>query len=144
MISGRYSLVRRLQAELVFLRGSDELVCMGAREDHARRIIAKELGVTVECHDDGTRHGAYDLRVGPAGAPQIAIECTGAHDQDLTKLRRTMAKWGRFELSLDGDWAVSFHREAASMLREVKEQIEVALRMCEQRGEHDFLCGPYP
>ena len=111
---------------------------MGAREDHAKSIIAKELGVVVKPHDDGTRQGAYDLRVGPVAAPRIAIECTSAHDEDLTKLSRTMARWGRFELSLDGDWDVRFHREAASVLREVKEQIEVGLRMCEQRGEYDF------
>ena len=44
-------------------------------EQHAQQVIGKTLQREVFMHDDGSRDGLYDLRVGPIDNPEIAIEC---------------------------------------------------------------------
>lgn len=43
-------------------------------EEWARRIVQKALNCTVHLHDDNSQPSMYDLRIGPADAPQVAIE----------------------------------------------------------------------
>jgi hypothetical protein len=45
-----------------------------AGEEWARRIVEKELNRAVVINDNGSAPGMYDLRVGPADAPEVAIE----------------------------------------------------------------------
>jgi len=37
-------------------------------EEWAAKVVAAELGMPVEVHDDGSQQSMYDLRVGPPGA----------------------------------------------------------------------------
>jgi hypothetical protein len=45
-----------------------------AGEEWARRILEKELKQNVAVNDDGSMPGMYDLRIGPADAPELAVE----------------------------------------------------------------------
>ena len=55
-----------------------------AGEEWARRILQKELKRDVVVNDDGSKPGMYDLRIGPADAPEVAVECVAAVDPILT------------------------------------------------------------
>ncbi len=54
-------------------------------EQWAQQIIEKELNCPVVIHDDGSQPGMYDLRIGSAEAPDVAIECVGAVDSVFTE-----------------------------------------------------------
>ena len=54
-------------------------------EEWAARLVSKELGVDAEVHDDNSSPQMYDVRVGHAESPQIAIECVGAVDPVRTE-----------------------------------------------------------
>ncbi len=56
-----------------------------AGEDWARRIVQNALNRDVQIHDDNSRPSMYDLRIGPADTPEVAIECVGAVDRTYTK-----------------------------------------------------------
>jgi hypothetical protein len=49
-------------------------------ESWAQKIVEDELQEPVEVYDDGSQNSMYDLRIGPADSPAIAIECVGAVD----------------------------------------------------------------
>ena len=42
--------------------------------------MEKELRRNVALKDDSSMPSTYDLRVGPADAPEVAVECVGAID----------------------------------------------------------------
>jgi hypothetical protein len=56
-----------------------------AGEEWARRILEKDLKRNVVLKDDGTASGMYDLRIGSADAPEMAVECVGTVDPKLTE-----------------------------------------------------------
>src|SRR5918992_6228603 len=75
-------------------------------EECARRILQRELRRPVVLHDDGRRPGLYDLRVGDAEAPDIAIECVGAVDSVRTETWNIGPAQGPRQYDLSRDWHV--------------------------------------
>jgi hypothetical protein len=65
-----------------------------ASEEFARRIVERELKRPVVINDDNSAPGMYDLHIGPADAPEVAIECVGAVDQTYTE------KWNSIYLKM--------------------------------------------
>lgn len=107
-------------------------ICIMAGEEFARRIVEKELKRTVVINDDGSAPSMYDLRVGPADAPEMAIECVGAVDPTYTETWKIGPAKGPLQLSINGDWIV----EIAPMARvkTVRQHIEQLLQMLESQG----------
>lgn len=103
-----------------------------AGEELARRIVEKELQRPVVINDDGSAPGMYDLRVGPADAPEVAIECVGAVDQTYTETWNVGPARGPLRLSIKGDWIVEIAPTAR--VKAVKKGIELLLQEIESRG----------
>ncbi len=76
---------------------------MAGEEEWARRIVEKELRRSVVVNDDNSRPGMYDLRIGPAYAPELAVECVGAVDATRTETWNVGPSKGPLELALRGD-----------------------------------------
>jgi hypothetical protein len=77
-------------------------------EEWARRIVSLALVVTVEHHDDGSEASMYDLRVGSAASPSLAVEVVGAVDPLWTETWNVGP--GRKVLrppSVRGEWSIS-------------------------------------
>jgi hypothetical protein len=108
-----------------------------AGEEWARRIVEKELKRTVVIHDDGSAPGMYDLRVGPADAPEVAIECVGAVDQTYTETWNVGPAKGPLQVSIKGDWTVVIAPTAR--VKSVKQHIEQLLQELESRGLYNVL-----
>lgn len=77
-----------------------------AREELPRRIFERALGRAVVIHDDNSQPNMVDLRVGPADAPEIAIECTGAVDPVFTETWNIGPARGPLQLNVGGNWSV--------------------------------------
>ena len=77
-----------------------------AGEEWARRIVEKDLKRAVVVNDDNSAPGMYDLRVGPADAPEIAIECVGAVDAAFTETWNMGPAKGALQLTVRGNWTV--------------------------------------
>jgi len=67
-------------------------------------MIAAALGLPVEHHDDGSVDGMYDLRIGPAEAPQVAIEVVGAVNSAYARTRSAGPGWGPAQTLGRSDW----------------------------------------
>lgn len=98
-------------------------------EEWAQRILEKELKREVSKNDDGSSPGMYDLRIGSACAPEIAIECVGAVDQILTETWNVGPAEGSLLLSIKGDWKIVIIKDAK--VRRVKRHIERILQELE-------------
>jgi hypothetical protein len=48
-------------------------------------MLEKDLRRDVALKDDGSMPSIYDLRVGAANAPEVAVECVGAIDPSFTE-----------------------------------------------------------
>ena len=83
-----------------------------AGEEWARRILQKALKQTVVINDDGSAPSMYDLRIGSADAPEMAIECVGAVDPIFTETWNIGPARGPMELRVTGDWTVVIAPEA--------------------------------
>lgn len=105
-------------------------------EEWARRILERELGRLVVRHDDGRRPGMFDLRVGDADAPEIAIECVGAVDQVRTETWNISAAQGPLSLNLAGDWHVVITPE--TRWNKASRRLEDVLQMCEAAAISGF------
>jgi len=105
-------------------------------EEHARRVLTRELNRPVVRHDDGSAPGLYDLRVGTATQPDIAIECVGAVDPVRVETWNIGPARGPFSSALRGDWVVTLKPHAK--VRPIRDQIEGALRSCEAAALGDF------
>lgn len=101
-------------------------------EEWARRILQKELGQTVLIHDDGSSPGMYDLRIGPANEPEVAIECVGAVDETYTKTWNTGPAKGPLQLAVAGDWHVVI--APAAHVKTLKRHLEKLLAELVERG----------
>jgi len=81
-------------------------------ETWAMKIVQDELQEPVVVHDDNSQPSMFDLRVGPAESPVIAIECVGAVDKDRTETWNIGPAGGSLVLALRGDWTVSLRPTA--------------------------------
>jgi hypothetical protein len=103
-----------------------------AGEEWARRIVAEELKRTVSIHDNGSAPGMYDLRIGPAHAPEVAIECVGAVDPAFTETWNIGPAKGSMQLSITGDWTITITPKAR--VKKMMQDVERLLRELEHRG----------
>lgn len=103
-----------------------------AGEEWARRIVEKDLGRTVVINDDGSAPGMYDLRIGPVGEPEVAIECVGAVDQIYTETWNVGPARGPLQLSVKGDWTVEIAPTAR--VKNVRRGLEQLLLELESRA----------
>jgi len=108
---------------------------MAGEEEWARRIVAKELRRSVELHDDGSRDGMYDLRIGPVDAPELAVECVGAVDSTRTETWNIGPARGPLERALRGDWFITVTRNAR--IKAMEQRIGPLLRELEDQGVSD-------
>lgn len=106
-------------------------------EEHARRIIERELQRRVILHDDGSASGLYDLRIGGAAVPEIAIECVGAVDPIRTETWNIGPAGGPLSTALRGDWNVELRPNAR--IKRILAQLESLLRQCEEKHLLGFL-----
>lgn len=102
-----------------------------AGEEWARRVVEKELRRSVIVNDDGSRDGMYDLRIGPADAPELAVEVVGAVDQTRAETWSASPSKGPLELALRGDWTI-VHTPSART-KDVKKRLEPLLQELEDR-----------
>ena len=98
----------------------------------ARRIVEKELKRTVVINDDGRAPSMYDLRIGPAEAPDVAIECVGAVDATFTETWNIGPAKGPLKLSLSGDWGIEIAETAR--VKVIRQRIETLLHQLEDRA----------
>ena len=112
------------------------LSSMAGEEEWARRIVEKELGRSVVVNDDGSRPGMYDLRIGPANAPELAIECVGAVDQTRAETWNVGPAKGPLELPLRGDWIITLTPSAR--IKVIKKRLGPLLQELEDRGLSRF------
>lgn len=105
-----------------------------AGEEWAQRIVEKELKQTVVINDNGSAPGMYDLRIGLAGAPKVAIECVGAVDPIFTETWNVGPAKGPLKLSITGDWMIEISPKAR--IKAIVQQVEQLLRNLEERGIH--------
>lgn len=103
---------------------------MRPEEEFARLVISKELGRSVEHHDDGSRDSMFDLRVGPQEAPEVAIECTGAVNQKFVESWKAGPDKGSFVLDgIENDWIVE--TRVGAKIKLVMAEIESLLKRLE-------------
>ena len=107
-----------------------------AGEEWARRIVQKELRQSVVVNDDGSRPGMYDLRIGPADAPELAVECVRAMDQTRAETSSVSHRKGPLELALRGDWDIRHTRSAR--IKVIEKRLGPLLRKLEDRGLRRF------
>jgi len=106
-----------------------------AGEEWAQRIVQKELQRSVVIHDDGSRDGMYDLRIGPADAPALAVECIGAIDPTRTETWNVGPAKGPLELALRGNWTIIITDSAP--IKAINKRLEPLLQELENRGLTD-------
>ena len=95
----------------------------------------KELKRNVVLNDDGSMPGMYDLRIGSADAPEVAVECVGAVDARLTETWNVGPAKGPLELALRGDWTITLVPSAR--VKAIRQRVEPLLRELEYRGLRD-------
>jgi hypothetical protein len=69
--------------------------------------MEKELRRNVALKDDSSMPSIYDLRVGPADAPEVAVECVGAIDPIFTEAYNVGPVREPLELAIKGDWTIT-------------------------------------
>ena len=115
---------------------ADRVSSMAGEEEWARRIVEKELGRSVVLHDDNSRPSMYDLRIGPADAPELAVECVRAIDPTREETLSVGLAQGPLELALRGDWVIM--HEPSARIKAIKKRLEPLLRELEDRGLSTF------
>lgn len=103
-----------------------------AGEDWARRIVKNALNRDVHLHDDNSQPSMYDLRIGPADAPEVAIECVGAVDPTYTETWNVGPAKGPLMLPVAGNWTVEISPTAR--VKTVKQRLTQFLTELERRG----------
>lgn len=106
-----------------------------AGEERARRAVERELGRIVVVNDNGSAPGMYDLRVGPAEAPEIAIECVGAVDAVYTETWNVGPARGPWELAVRGNWIVEI--QPKTRVNRLRDPLERLLQDLESRSAHN-------
>lgn len=103
-----------------------------AGEEWARRIVQKSLNRTVQLHDDNSKPSMYDLRIGPADAPDVAIECVGAVNRTYTETWNVGPAKGPLTLPVAGNWTVEI--SPAARVKTIKQRLPQLLLELERRG----------
>lgn len=101
-------------------------------EEGARRVVQRALRRTVVKNDNGSEDGMYDLRIGPADAPEVAIECVRAVDSTFTETWNVGPAVGPLALAVAGDWTVEI--AATARVKVVKQHLERLLNDLEEQG----------
>lgn len=101
-------------------------------EERARRTIQRKLGRPVVLNDTGSAASMYDLRIGDAEAPDVAIECVGAVDPIRTEAWNIGPAQGAFRLHLTGNWYVVI--KPTSRVSVVRSRLQALLHSCEEHG----------
>lgn len=107
-----------------------------AGEEWVRRVIQNALGRPVHINDDNSMPGMYDLRVGTADAPEIAIEVVGAVDPTYTETWNVGPAKGPLALPVDGNWTVEIPPTAR--VKVVKQGLAQFLTKLERRQIFDI------
>ncbi len=110
--------------------GGDQM----AGEEAARRTIELALGRPVALHDDNKRPSMYDLRIGPADAPDLAVEVTAAVDAEYTETWNAGPAKGSMTLRLKRSWTVVI--ASGARVRTIRKRLEPLLMELEARGLH--------
>lgn len=105
-----------------------------AGEEWVRRILERELKRDVVINDDGSASGMYDLRIGPAHTPEVAVECVGAVDPVRTATWKAGPAKGPLQLSTKGDWIITL--EPTARIKTIKKRIESLLLELEKQELH--------
>ena len=108
-----------------------------AGENWGRRIVEQELNKTVVINDDGSAPRMYDLRIGPAHAPQLAIECFQAVDSEFTETWSVGPAKGPLKLSLKGNWIVEV--SPRTRIKTFAQRVEPLLQDLENRGLREVI-----
>jgi hypothetical protein len=108
-------------------------------EKWAQQIIEKELNRPVVVHDDGSQPSMYDLRIGAAEAPDVAIECVGAVDAVGTETWNVGPGSGPLHFTVKGDWMITIAQDAH--IRTIRQRIEPILRDLEVRDVRRLSVG---
>jgi hypothetical protein len=103
-----------------------------AGEEWPRRIVQKALNRAVYLHDDNSQPSMYDLRIGPADAAEVAIECVGAVNRMYTETWNVGPAKGSFTVPVAGNWTVEISPEAR--VKRVKQRLPQLLLELERRG----------
>jgi hypothetical protein len=77
----------------------------------------------------------YDLRLGHAEAPEVAIACVGAVDSIFTETWNVGPAKGPLALACAGDWTVEI--AATARVKAVRGRLERLLKELEDRGIHN-------
>lgn len=112
-----------------------------ADEEWARRIIGQTLQNQVLLHDTGRFPGMYDLRIGPAESPKVAIECVGAVEPVLTETWNVGPARGPLKLPLQGDWSIIITENAN--IKAIRQTITPLLANAEAQGHFHFRVDHY-
>lgn len=103
---------------------------MRPEEEFARIVISRELGRSVEHHDDGSRYSMFDLRIGLKEAPEVAIECTGAVNREFVESWKAGPHKGSFLIDgIENDWIVE--TRVGARVKLVMAEIESLLKRLE-------------
>jgi hypothetical protein len=103
-----------------------------AGEEWARRIVQNALNRVVHINDDNSKPAMYDLRIGSADAPEVAIECVGAVNSTYTETWNVGPAKGALMLSLTRNWIVEISPTAR--IKTVKQCLPQFLAKLEQCG----------
>jgi hypothetical protein len=101
-------------------------------ESWAQKIVQDELQESVVVHDDNSQPSMYDLRIGPADSPAIAIECVGAVDSVRTETWNLGPGRGPRTLALHGDWTVFL--KPTAKIKGLTPGLEAIVQDCEREG----------
>jgi hypothetical protein len=78
----------------------------------------------------------YDLRVGDAASPEVAIECVGAVARQRTETWNVGPGRGSFTLPVDGDWHVVLRPDA--VVKRIRAELPSLLLECSEAGVEGF------
>tara|TARA_B110000046_G_scaffold170767_1_gene190977 strand:- start:901 stop:1656 length:756 start_codon:yes stop_codon:yes gene_type:complete len=106
-------------------------------EDWARNIVANELGMQVDVHDNGSQSGMYDLIIGSVSNPKYAIECVGSVDPAATETWNIGPAKGHIKVDSSGDWRISIRK--STNIKSLRRHIANVIGECEKLGLIEFL-----
>jgi hypothetical protein len=113
---------------------------MRADEEWARQVIQRHLSRPVYLHDDGSQNSMYDLRVGPADNPEIAIECVKDADPDSIRVWKKGPSKGVRILNTKGDWVIEL--SGSAKVKTLESRLGTLLCQLHALGIHELDLDP--
>jgi hypothetical protein len=107
-----------------------------AKEEWERQIVENVLKRIVEIHDDNSSDGMYDLRIGAADSPDIAIECIRAVEKAYMETRNQPML---LNTSIPGIWVVNITINAP--IKRLQKEIDALLRELQSLGCTNLKTG---